>query len=505
MRARRSGISVPLFSLRSRRSWGIGEIGDIPEFAQWLNAAGQSVLQILPLNELAPDETSPYSPLSAMAIDPQFISVWMIDEGGAIEELFRTEVETVRRSATVDYRRVRALKGRALQTAFARFHADEWLPETEHARHLRAFIEREAWWLEDYSLYRAIRAREGERPWSKWPSGIREGDPQALSAAASELAREILYYQYIQWIADRQWRAAREAAGVEILGDFPFMVTRDSVDVWSRPNDFLTDAQVGTPPDAFSETGQEWGLPPYNWEHARRTDFEWLRLRARRMAELYDGFRIDHLVGFYRTYVRPFDGRPPYFYPGSERDQIDLGETIVGFMTATGADVSAEDLGTVPSFVRESIARLGVPGYKVMRWEPMLPQKYPPVSVAMTSTHDLEPMSAWWDALDPDEQRRFGVAAGPWSPAIHDTLLQLMFDAGSDLLLLPMQDAFGWRDRINLPATTGDGNWTWALPWAVEEFRREPEAIACATRLAKWTDRSGRQTHYKSVLPPTRL
>ena len=148
------------------------------------------------------------------------------------------------------------------------------------------------------------------------------------------------------------------------------MVTLDSADVWSRRQDFLLDASVGTPPDAFSETGQEWGLPPYNWDEARRNDFAWLRMRARRQADLYDGFRVDHLVGFYRTYVRPLDGRPPFFMPSEEPAQIELGETVMRIMIDTGADVSVEDLGTVPEFVRESIARLGLPGYKVLRWEP---------------------------------------------------------------------------------------------------------------------------------------
>src|SRR4030095_8021052 len=118
------------------------------------------------------------------------------------------------------------------------------------------------------------------------------------------------------------------------------------------------------------------GLPPYNWDAARRNDFAWLRMRARRMAALYDGFRVDHLVGFYRTYVRPLDGRESYFFPSDEEDQRELGETCLQIMMQTGADVSGEDLGTVPDFVRESVARLGLPGYKVIRWEPLGPETY---------------------------------------------------------------------------------------------------------------------------------
>lgn len=493
MSLRRSGISIPLFSLRSQRSWGIGEFGDVPAMAEWLNAAHQSVLQILPLNELAPSETSPYSALSAMAIDPQFISIGMLEDGAMFEDVWRDEIEAVRQAPRIDYRRVRDLKTRALRACFDRFYQTEWLLETPDADELRSYVARENWWINDYSLYRAIRAHEGEKPWTEWPEPLRDGHAAALVEAASELSREVLFYQYVQWIADDQWQFARRAAeGVEILGDFPFMVTRDSADVWSRRQDFLLDAQVGTPPDAFSETGQEWGLPPYNWDELRRNDFAWLRARARRMTELYDGFRIDHLVGFYRTYVRPLDGRPPYFSPSAEHEQTALGETIVRIMGGTGADISAEDLGTVPLFVRHSIAQLGVPGYKVLRWEPDNPRMYPPLSVAMTGTHDTEPLAVWWESLSVNERVRFGVEMPVFSPQLRDAMLQLMFNAGSTLVLLPIQDVFGWRDRINLPATISETNWTYTLPWPVDRMLSEPEAAERAARLTEWSYRTGR-------------
>jgi 4-alpha-glucanotransferase len=289
-----------------------------------------------------------------------------------------------------------------------------------------------------------------------------------------------------------------ETAGIEILGDFPFMVTLDSADVWSRRDDFILDASVGTPPDAFSETGQEWGLPPYNWNRAHSGDFEWMRMRARRQADLYDGFRVDHLVGFYRTYVRPFDKRPAYFMPENEGAQIQLGERLMRIMIGTGADVSVEDLGTVPPFVRESIARLGVPGYKVLRWEPLDPILYPALSVAMTGTHDTEPLAGWWETLPTSQRKRFAFD-GPFNAEVRDRILVKMFDAGSNLLLLPIQDIFGWSDRINVPATVSTSNWTFALPWPIDQMWREPEARERADRLAGWAagaDRDNLQNRY---------
>ena len=491
--SRRSGISVPLFSLRSSRSWGIGEIGDIPAAASWLRSACQSVLQILPLNELAPGEASPYSALSAMSIDPQFISIRMLEDGAGFEEICEDDLEIVRRSPRIDYKRVRDLKNHALKSSFQRFFETQWLLQTNTAAALRAYMAREAWWLDDYSLYRALRAESGERPWVEWPADVRDRDATALTLARERLSKEILFFQYVQWIADTQWQIVRRRTeDVEILGDFPFMVTLDSADVWSRRQDFILDASVGTPPDAFSETGQEWGLPPYNWDEARKNNYEWLRLRARRLADLYDGFRVDHLVGFYRTYVRPLDGRAPYFIPAEEHEQRALGEVIMRIMIETGADVSVEDLGTVPDFVRESIADLGLPGYKVFRWEPGDPMLYPPLSVAMTGTHDTEPLAVWWESLRPEERRRIGFDSAVFDARVRDAVLSLMYNAGSNLVLLPIQDVFGWRDRINQPATISDVNWTFALPWPSDQIAQQPEARERADRLAEWSCQTGR-------------
>jgi 4-alpha-glucanotransferase len=492
-RSRRAGVNAPLFSLRSTRSWGIGEIGDIPAAAEWLRAANQSVLQILPLNELAPSESSPYSPLSAMAIDPQFISIWMMDDAEPFEREWRAEIERVRQAPRVDYKAVRDLKGRALRASFERFLKSDWVLDTGSAEDFRAYLAAESWWLDEYSLYRALRADSGERPWPEWPAGLRDRESSEMARARERLASQILFYQYVQWIATRQWQTIRRGTGgIEILGDFPFMVALDSADVWSRQQDFLLDASVGTPPDAFSETGQEWGLPPYDWDEARRNDFAWLRMRARRQADLFDGFRVDHLVGFYRTYVRPFDGRPPFFMPSDERAQIELGETVMRIMIDTDADVSVEDLGTVPPFVRESIARLGLPGYKVLRWEPVEPLLYPPLSVAVTGTHDTECLADWWESLSPDERARFGSDAARYDAAVRDRIIETIYNAGSNLVLLPIQDAFGWRDRINLPATISDVNWTFVLPWPFDTAAAQPDAVECAHRLADWSNRTGR-------------
>ncbi len=230
--------------------------------------------------------------------------------------------EAVRNARHIDHAKIRALKNAAFRRAFDRFVDAEWERDTARADGLRSFIADQAWWLDDYGLFRALHAREGERGWTDWPLDLQRREPAAIDRARRDLAREVLYWQYLQWLAGTQWRQARDAAGgVALFGDLPFMVDGDSADVWARQHQFHLDASVGAPPDAFSATGQDWGMPAYRWDVIARDDFRWLRERARRSADLFDGYRIDHLVGFYRTYGRPRDGSAPFFTPAHEDDQ----------------------------------------------------------------------------------------------------------------------------------------------------------------------------------------
>ena len=508
--SRRAGILVPLFSIPSSHSWGIGEIGDIPVFAGWLRAAGQRILQLLPINEVPPGERSPYSALSAMAIDPQFISLGQVEDftalGGEaeLEPDQRARLHRARSARTVDYETVRELKQAALRRSFARFKATEWSGDTARAAALRQYIKNEAVWLDDYSLFRALHTRHGEQSWLEWPAPLRDRDPAALAQARAEVADDIRYRQYLQWLAQGQWQAARETArDLALFGDLPFMVSGDSADVWARQDEFRLDASVGVPPDAFSKTGQDWGLPVYRWDVVAERDFGWLRERARRNAVLFDGYRVDHLVGFYRTYFRPHDGGEAQFTPSGEDAQTRLGERVLQVFREPGAEIIAEDLGVVPDFVRESLARLSLPGYKVLRWErhwhdegqPFRdPMDYPACSVATSGTHDTETMAAWWQSAPAEEKE--AVLAIPSVRArltgdarMRDAFIETLVASGADLLILPIQDAFGWHDRINQPATVSESNWTWRLPWPVDRMLEEPEAVHVAARLREWTQR----------------
>ena len=499
--------------MASSSSWGIGEFLDLPKFGKWLQAAGQSFVQILPITELPESQSSPYSALTAMALDPNFIALPAVDDfealGGEAQlpDDDQRALDALRKTDRVIYADVRALKGRVLRRMYRRFVEQEVARSSQRAEQYRAFVAGEATWLNDYAIFRALHARYAGTPWWEWPEPLARRAEPALDAAVTELGEEIDYRKYLQWIAAAQWAHARhEARPVQVFGDVPFMISADSPDVWTRQPEFRFDATVGVPPDAFSETGQDWGLPPWRWDVMAKNDFAWMQRRAQRTARLFDGFRLDHLVGLYRTYMWPLDkSEPPFFAPPDEPTQAELGEKLVSLYRDTGAEVIAEDLGTVPDFVRASLQRLGVPGFKVVRWErrwkapgkPFIdPTEYEEASVATTGTHDTEPMVTWWKAAPAEERRAVrrmpSVKRHRADSSQLDALLRALLDARSRLTIIPLQDVFGWTDRINTPAQITADNWSWMLRWRVDRLLDLRRARNRAAKLAQWTRESNR-------------
>jgi 4-alpha-glucanotransferase len=456
-----------------------------------------------------------------MAIDPIFIGVGALEDferaGGvaSLADATRQKLRGAQASPRINHDLVRAVKTEGLDRAFDRFLRDEWAHGTQRGAALAAYIDREGWWLDDYALFQAVTDAVDGLSWRQWPPPLRDRMPHAIEEARDRLGRPILRQQYLQWVAETQWQQARAAAhdhGVRIVGDLPFVVATDSADVWARSGEFMLDASAGVPPDGFSATGQDWGLPVYRWDRIAAGGYTWMRQRARRMAGLFDGIRVDHLVGFYRTYGKPPQGEP-FFIPADEPTQTRQGEAILRIFLESGAEILAEDLGTVPDFVRASLARVGVPGTKVLRWErawhspgqPFLdPVTYSPASVAMTGTHDNETLAQWWDNAVWDERAAFlqlplfqaHGATDPgraWDDRLRDLVIASAYTAGSDQIFLTAQDLFGWRDRINIPATVGDWNWTWRLPWRVDalvDTLPAMERAAFSEALAKRTMRA---------------
>ena len=506
-----AGVMVPLFSLRTRAAAGIGDIAALGAMTDLAVAMHHRAVLLLPLDETAPGEASPYSALSVFAIDPIYIGLDGL--GGVAPQ----QVERVRRAlasvALSDRLTIRAARLELLEAALRHFiaHGDERAA-------VNAFAARHREWLDDYALFRALKDRFGFAAWEQWPDELRRRETGALDRVRAELAAAIGKYVYWQFLAHRQWtglRARARASGVMLGGDLAFSPSRDSAEVWANQELFDLERTVGAPPDAFNPAGQRWGLPAPRWDRIRAGGFALLRKRTRHARELYDFIRVDHVVGLYRTFsfgLAP--GAEGGFRPAAEPEQRAQGEAVLGaILEEAGATiVVAEDLGVIPPFVRASLSALGVPGYKVMRWEKInrgtpaeafvSPADYPELSLATTGTHDTDTLAEWWETAPEEERVRMLRVLALAPPAtrgaevafdkVRDAMLAALYAAPSRLVIIPIQDVFGWRERINFPGTVGPANWSWRLPLAIEDLDHDAVLSARLAQLRGMAIRSGR-------------
>jgi 4-alpha-glucanotransferase len=460
-----AGVLVPLFALRGTDDLGIGDIGALREFIDWVAQIGFKLVQLLPINETGADN-SPYNAISAMAIEPTMLHL----APNSSPDLPREDVDAAiagvdlrsLRLGEVKYRQVKKLKRRILEKAFANFSANV---SKERQTEFRTFCKEEAGWLRDYSLFRALmEENDDSAAWNRWPA-----QHQSIERARNWLGslpqdRQVRlttrqnFFSYVQWVAHQQWRAIKsyaEERGVALMGDIPFGVSYYSADVFARPDDFVLDWCGGAPPepyfkdDAFTQKwGQNWGIPLYRWDRMRADNFKWWRDRVRAVRRIFHLFRIDHVLGFYRIYAFPWrprknkqffsldwnqmlertGGRAPHFVPrddgtpeNSEANKREGEEYLRVVLDEAGATrVIGEDLGLVPDYVRPNLRALGIAGFKIPQWEVRdeqvtLGNEYERLSVATYTTHDHKPIRALWeDAFEhptaTSEQSRFDLA-----------------------------------------------------------------------------------------------
>jgi 4-alpha-glucanotransferase len=510
-RQRRAGVLIPLFSIRTRSGWGLGEIPDLAVLARWAARSGIRVVQMLPVCAVTGGENSPYSAATAFALDPAYLGLDACPDfvaaggRGALGEEQR-ELDALGAAPGVPWQRSRALKERGMRLAFAHFRAREWAGQGSRARQLAQFREEHREWIEDWALFQVLHAKLA-RHWREWPAGLAARQPAALASATQEHGEDIQFVIWQQWQLDEQWRTARaEAArlGVDLMGDLPFVVAGDSADVWKERQLFSLDRNVGAPPDFFNPKGQDWGLPLYDWAAMERSGFAWMRRRAARNGQLFGLYRVDHVIGMYRTYWRSADGRKAGFSPIDEDAQIRLGETLLAIMSEYGEAI-AEDLGMVPEFLRPSLARLRIPGYRVLRWEKddlwrdgrmqqffRDPAKWPAVSVATSGTHDTETHAVWYDQLSPEHRGYLARIPGlghldvnrGFDDGVRDALLGVLYQSGSELCLNPFQDLLGAREQVNVPGTLDGHNWTYRMPMTVDDLLADQTTCDRLLRLA---------------------
>jgi len=406
---RRAGAAVPLFSVYSKKSAGIGEIPDIRLLVDWCKASGMSLLQLLPLNDVG-FRFTPYDAESTFALEPAYLR--LEDLEGVPAELLKAETLKLREAFPSDTERVnygiKKAKLASLKKMFAAL-------DDKDSADFKKFLTANHFWLKDYALFKALKEANGEKNWEDWDEDFKNRIPQALQTFEDKHRQTLLFYQWVQYQLFCQFVKVRQYArdqGVFIMGDLPFLVSRDSADVWANPGYFKLDLASGAPPDLYFAKGQRWGMPPYHWENIAKKGYDYLLEKLRYAQSFYDLYRIDHVVGIFRVWTlqlsepqenHGYNGR---FDPEDPNLWEDQGRRILSLMIQ-GSDMMpcAEDLGVVPDCAVKVLGEFGIPGMDVQRWRRdwgksyrfLGPETYRPISIALTSTHDMGAFKSWWD------------------------------------------------------------------------------------------------------------
>ncbi len=460
---------MPIFSLPS--PYGIGTFGkEAYRFVDFLKKAGQQYWQVLPLGPTSYGD-SPYQSFSSFAGNPYFIDLDLLVQDGL---LTREEVEAVdfgNDPNCIDYSTLYQRRLPLLKQAYARF-----VPDREY----HAFCAENAWWLDDYVLFRALKKAHGDEDWSDWEPALRLREEATLTAARKTYAEELSFYRFVQYKFIMQWTALKRyanAAGIQIIGDIPIYVAYDSADVWADPAQFLLDKRLrpelvaGVPPDAFCEDGQLWGNPLYDWDYMQQDGYAWWKRRLRYALTLYDVVRIDHFRAFESYFAIPYGeltAKNGHWVKGPGNELFEALTASLG----ENLPIIAEDLGFLTPAVRELLKQSGFPGMKVLQFafdsredSDYLPHHYSRNCVVYTGTHDNDTILGWTETAEPadvamarrylhvDDEEGFN-----WS------MMRAALMSVADTAILMMQDIIGLGSeaRINTPSTLG-GNWQWRI------------------------------------------
>ena len=483
---RESGVLLHPTSLPG--DYGIGDFGESAyRFVDWLEHAGQRLWQVMPLGPVGFGD-SPYSAISANAGNALLVSLSALQADGLLtsDELADAPVFP---EGSVDWEVVRPWRWDKLRLAYSRLNQNQMLL-AEFAR----FIDVSPQWLRDYALYVSLKERFDGGWWLDWPADIRAREGAAVEHWTVELAPEIRFQSFVQFLFQRQWHALRTYAnqkGIRLVGDIPIFVALDSVDVWANQTQFNIDIatgqptwSAGVPPDYFSPTGQRWGNPTFNWRAMMENDFAWWVERFRTMRDLVDVIRIDHFRGFAAAWHVANEEETAL---NGHWEEAPGAEVFSAARRALGEfPVIVEDLGLITGDVIALREILGFPGMNVLHFafdgdpsNTYLPHNNNVNSVTYTATHDNQTTVGWWNSLDEgarDRVRHYlghGVEDPAWD------LLRVSLASPANTSIVPMQDILRLGDeaRMNIPATT-NGNWSWRmlphqLDWGLAEGLRD--------------------------------
>ncbi len=496
---RTSGILMHITSLPS--PYGIGTMGkEAYRFVDFLEKAGQTYWQILPIGPTGFGD-SPYASSSTFAGNPYFIDLDRLVEDGLLEADELNGLVYGNDPERVDFGLIYANRRPLIRRAAERFlvRVSGW-ENAPLRRSFEAFCEENADWLDDFALFSALKDRFGGASWQEWPDAYKRRASAEVAAFAEEHFPETAVSKAIQFLFFRQWNELKAYANgkdIRIIGDIPIYVALDSADVWGKPENFQLDRETfvpadvaGVPPDAFTDDGQLWGNPLYDWDYMKRDGYGWWLRRVGFATSVYDVVRIDHFRGFEAYWSVPAgektakNGR---WIKGPDYDLFRVIKEKLGDLP-----IIAEDLGVLTPAVYELMEKVGFPGMKIMEFafspdpafeSEYLPYRIPKNSIAYIGTHDNETALGWLKNTDP-ESRAFAIEYMHLTEeeGYHWGFIRTLLGCPADTAVLQMQDliALGDEGRMNFPSTV-ENNWTWRIrsecvnDWLAEILRRKTE------------------------------
>lgn len=453
--------------------FGIGDLGcHAYQFIDFLASSQQQLWQVLPLGPTGLGN-SPYMCYSAMAGNPLLISPEQLYSSGFLEPDDMDNLPTLS-CDRVDFNQVSQVKYPLFRKAHKRFQTSA-TPDQKQA--FEQFCAEKADWLEDFALFMAIKHQKKDTSWSTWEPELAERDASAIAHCRQMLSTQIQFEKFLQFEFFRQWSEIKQYAnnrGIHIIGDIPIYVAHDSADVWAKPNNFCLNPNThqpallaGTPPDFFSQTGQLWGNPVYDWDYLQQSDFQWWVQRFQAMLDYVDLIRIDHFPGFTHFWAIPDsekDARKGKWISAPGEQFFQILKQKLGTLP-----ILAEDLGIITPDVEALRDKHEFPGMKILHFaftdhnNPYLPFNYQPNCVVYTGTHDNDTTVGWFKSLSPEEQQKVLKYLGcTSSDGIHWDLIRLIFRSTANIAIAPLQDILGLDSdaRMNIPGKQ-DGNWEW--------------------------------------------
>lgn len=496
---RSSGILLHITSLPS--AFGIGDLGpEAYEFIDFLSESGHRYWQLLPVNPT--DEAyrhSPYSSFSAFAGNSLLISPKQLEKEGLVD-LGKFPLPENHESEKVNYTSAAKYKEELFEEAYKNFKKDD-----QQISGFQIFCGEQSSWLDDYSLYKALREKFDRAGWVSWPEPLKNRDPEALGKAKEELSTAIEKEKFIQFLFFSQWQELTTYAHrkrVTLIGDIPFYVNHDSADCWANTQYFKLNQEKqpvkisGVPPDYFSETGQLWGTPVYDWNALEANNFDWWISRLKQNLLLFDIVRLDHFRAFSAYWEVP---------AGDKTAENGKWVKVPGngfFQTVKerfpDMPFIAEDLGSLDEEVYELIESFDFPGMKVLQFafggdrkeNPYLPFNHTPNSLVYTGTHDNNTTRGWFSKAGEHEKTHLrdysGVEVSTLN--VHRILHGMALKSVAAIAIVPMQDVIGLGEEgiMNIPGST-EGNWTWRITAEKIPWQRTKELKKLNELFGRWT------------------